>query len=307
MNTSIVPQLISKDLFLMRPMLVGALAIGAIGIALLPFGELPFFIGWIVLLIATLLHGIFTTAVGVVNERKDRVHLFVLALPISPAQYLRAKLAASAIAFFVPWAILLAAALTLIAATGIPDGIIPFLAMLFGYVVCYWAAYLGMALVTDSVILSTLVIMFTARKRPLLVRWTSVAGTGISLLASIWVYWEYDRAAAGFQFHEELPLVPSLGISYLLAIDGISALMALLTSIIIFAGTFASWTVKERSQEFYALLLILVTGVYGVFVSLDLFILFLFYEIAVLPMYLLIGIWGSSGHVRPQGIFGDRS
>ena len=83
-----------------------------------------------------------------------------------------------------------------------------------------------------------------------------------------------------------------------------SALMALLTSIIIFAGVFASWTVKERSQEFYALLLILVTGVYGVFVSLDLFVFFLFYEIAVLPMYLLIGIWGSSGEVRPQGIFG---
>ena len=78
----------------------------------------------------------------------------------------------------------------------------------------------------------------------------------------------------------------------------------LLTSIIIFAGVFASWTVKERSQEFYALLLLLVTGVYGVFVSLDLFVFFLFYEIAVLPMYLLIGIWGSSGEVRPQGIFG---
>ena len=61
---------------------------------------------------------------------------------------------------------------------------------------------------------------------------------------------------------------------------------------------------KERSQEFYALLLILVTGVYGVFVSLDLFVFFLFYEIAVLPMYLLIGIWGSSGEVRPQGLFG---
>ena len=83
-----------------------------------------------------------------------------------------------------------------------------------------------------------------------------------------------------------------------------SALMVLLTSIIIFAGVFASWTVKARSQEFYALLLLLVTGVFGVFVSLDLFVFFLFYEIAVLPMYLLIGIWGSSGEVRPQGIFG---
>jgi NADH-quinone oxidoreductase subunit M len=98
--------------------------------------------------------------------------------------------------------------------------------------------------------------------------------------------------------------VPSLGINYILAIDGMSALLALLTSIIIFGGVFASWTVKQRGQEFYALLLLLVTGVYGVFVSLDLFVFFLFYEIAVLPMYLLIGIWGSSGFVKPQGIFG---
>jgi NADH-quinone oxidoreductase subunit M len=151
---------------------------------------------------------------------------------------------------------------------------------------------------------SALVIMFLARRRPRLVRWTAVAGTAVSLAASIWVCWAYDRVAAGFQFREELPLVPALGITYLLAIDGMSALMLLLTSIIIFSGVFASWTIKERSQEFYALLLILVTGVYGVFVSLDLFILFLFYEIAVLPMYLLIGIWGSSGEIRPQGIFG---
>src|SRR5688572_162711 len=161
-----------------------------------------------------------------------------------------------------------------------------------------------LSIMTWAPFVSALVIMFFARHRPLLVRWVSVVGTSISLIASLWLYWAYDRAAAGFQFHEELPLVPSLGISYLLAIDGISALMALLTSIIIFAGVFASWTVKERSQEFYALLLLLVTGVYGVFVSFDLFILFLFYEIAVLPMYLLIGIWGSSGEVRPQGIFG---
>jgi NADH-quinone oxidoreductase subunit M len=161
-----------------------------------------------------------------------------------------------------------------------------------------------LSITTWAPFVSALVIMFLARHRPLLVRWTAVVGSGISLLASLWAFWAYDRTAAGFQFQEELPLVPALGISYLVAIDGMSALMMLLTSIIIFAGVFASWTIKERSQEFYALLLILVTGVYGVFVSLDLFILFLFYEIAVLPMYLLIGIWGSSGEVRPQGIFG---
>jgi NADH-quinone oxidoreductase subunit M len=161
-----------------------------------------------------------------------------------------------------------------------------------------------LTVMTWAPFVSALLVMFLARRRPLLVRWLSLAGATISLVASVWVYVTYDRAAAGFQFREELALVPELGISYLLAIDGMSALMCLLTSIIIFAGVFASWTVKERSQEFYALLLLLVTGVYGVFVSLDLFVFFLFYEIAVLPMYLLIGIWGSSGHVRPQGIFG---
>jgi len=156
-----------------------------------------------------------------------------------------------------------------------------------------WAPFVGAVL-----------IMFTARHRPRLVRVISVVATGISLVTAILAYIAYDRDAAGFQFYEELALVPQLGIKYQLGIDGMSLLMVLLTGIIIFAGSFASWTVKERSQEFYALLLLLVTGVFGVFVSLDLFVLFLFYEIAVLPMYLLIGIWGSSGEVRPQGIFG---
>jgi NADH-quinone oxidoreductase subunit M len=161
-----------------------------------------------------------------------------------------------------------------------------------------------LSVMTWAPFVSAIIIMFAARHRPLLVRWTAAIGTAISLVASLWVYITYDTAAAGYQFREEFALVPQLGISYLTGIDGMSGLMCLLTSIIIFAGVFASWTVKERSQEFYALLLILVTGVYGVFVSLDVFVLFLFYEIAVLPMYLLIGIWGSSGHVRPQGIFG---
>ena len=67
----------------------------------------------------------------------------------------------------------------------------------------------------------------------------------------------------------------------------------LLTAIVIFCGAFASWTVTNRAKEFYILLLLLVSGVFGVFVSQDLFFFFLFYEIAVLPMYLLIGIWGT--------------
>ena len=168
-----------------------------------------------------------------------------------------------------------------------------------------WLAQIhALSIITWSPFVGAVLIMFLARHRPLLVRWLALVSTGASLILSLGIYWAYEREAAGFQFYEELSLVPPLGINYQLGVDGVSLLMVLLTSIVIFTGVFASWTVKERSQEFYALLLLLVTGVFGVFVSLDLFVLFLFYEIAVLPMYLLIGIWGSSGEIRPQGIFG---
>src|SRR5262245_17581878 len=160
-----------------------------------------------------------------------------------------------------------------------------------------------LSIITWAPFLGAVAIMFLARHHPLAVRIIAAVSTAISSVLSLWIYVAYDREAAGFQFYEKLPLVPPLGISYEVGVDGISLLMVLLTSIIIFAGVFASWTVATRSQEFYALLLALVTGVYGVFVSLDLFVFFLFYELAVLPMYLLIGIWGSSGQVRPRGLF----
>ncbi|MBI2217083.1 MAG: NADH-quinone oxidoreductase subunit M [Candidatus Rokubacteria bacterium] len=166
-----------------------------------------------------------------------------------------------------------------------------------------------LSVITWSPFVGALLVMFTARRSPLAVRLISAVTTGISAVLSIVVYVTYDRQAAAtddaarFQFYEKVPLVPPLGISYEVGADGISLLLVLLTAVIIFTGVFASWTVKVRSQEFYALLLTLVTGVFGVFVSLDLFVFFLFYELAVLPMYLLIGIWGSSGEVRPRGIF----
>jgi NADH-quinone oxidoreductase subunit M len=160
-----------------------------------------------------------------------------------------------------------------------------------------------LSVMTWSPFAGALLIMFTARHRPRAVRLIAVASTGVSTALSLWVYVAYNRAAAGFQFYEKLSLVPPLGINYEMGADGISIVLLLLTSIIIFSGVFASWTIAERSQEFYALLLALVTGVYGVFAALDLFVFFLFYELAVLPMYLLIGIWGSTGEIRPRGIF----
>ena len=161
-----------------------------------------------------------------------------------------------------------------------------------------------LSLLTAAPLVGAVLIMFTARGRPAAVRGIAVATTAVSLVLSLVVYGAYRPRTPGFQFYERYELVPALGIAVELGVDGMSALLVLLTAIIIFTGVFASWTVRVRDQEFYALLLTLVTGVFGVFVSLDLFVFFLFYEIAVLPMYLLIGIWGSSGHVRPRGVFG---
>ena len=161
-----------------------------------------------------------------------------------------------------------------------------------------------LSIITWAPFAAALVIMAFGRTRPQLVRWASALAALVSTAGALHIFYWYDQARGGYQFGELLRLVPSFGISYELGVDGMSVMLVLLTAIIILAGVFASWTVKTRDQEFYALLLLLVTGVFGVFVSLDMFVFFLFYEIAVLPMYLLIGIWGSSGQVPPRGIFG---
>jgi NADH-quinone oxidoreductase subunit M len=108
----------------------------------------------------------------------------------------------------------------------------------------------------------------------------------------------------GFQFVESLPLMPRLGLSWHMGVDGIAVPLVLLTAIIHLTSVFTSWSLREREKEFFLFVALLVTGVYGVFVSLDLFLFFLFYELAVLPMYVLIGIWGSSMPVEGRGPFG---
>jgi NADH-quinone oxidoreductase subunit M len=88
--------------------------------------------------------------------------------------------------------------------------------------------------------------------------------------------------------------IPSLGISYFLAADGISSTLVILTGIAGVAGVLFSWNISHRVNEFFALYLALIGGVFGVFLSFDLFLLFVFYEIAIIPKYFLIAIWGST-------------
>lgn len=138
----------------------------------------------------------------------------------------------------------------------------------------------------------------------LAIRLAAVGSALPPLLVSMVLAWLYDESRGGFQMVETAELLPAVGISYRLGVDGVSVPLVVLTAVIYFAAIFTSWTILERDKEFFLYLALLVTGVFGVFVSLDLFLFFLFYELAVLPMYLLIGIWGSTKEIPGRGPMG---
>jgi NADH-quinone oxidoreductase subunit M len=151
--------------------------------------------------------------------------------------------------------------------------------------------------------LGALALLFAPRGARGVVRAIAVGSSLPPLAVSIWLISAYDAGAGGFQFGELLPLLPSLGIQYKLAVDGIAVPLVFLTATLYTTAIFTSWTLARRDREFFIWLSLLVAGVFGVFTTLDLFLFFLFYELAVLPMYLLIGIWGSSKAVPGQGPF----
>ena len=160
-----------------------------------------------------------------------------------------------------------------------------------------------LSIIVAAPALAGAILLAVPHQARLAIRLVSLAGALVALAGSVAVARLYDRAAGGLQLLETYPVVPSLGIHLKLAVDGWGVALLLLTGIIIVTGVLASWGVEKRTKEFFILLLVLVAGVFGVFVCQDLFVFFLFYEIAVLPMYLLIGIWGSSHDVPAEGPF----
>jgi NADH-quinone oxidoreductase subunit M len=149
-----------------------------------------------------------------------------------------------------------------------------------------------LSVIVFTPILAGTLILFIPAERKNEVRVTALAAATIAMLLAIWAYFAYDVAAGGYQFVEKYTWLPALGISYHVGIDGMNAPLVLLTGVVMFTGVLISWGIDDRPREFFAFLFILATGVFGVFVALDLFMLFFFYEIAVFPMYLLISIWG---------------
>ena len=163
-----------------------------------------------------------------------------------------------------------------------------------------WTIYLSFA--------GALVLAILPKSKPSLARWLALAvavgglavavvGFGFRIRQSACLglpYLTWPQNEIGRVTIVDLRWVPSMGIHFLLAADGISRVLVLLTGLAAVAGVLFSWNIELRTNEFFAFFLVLIGGVYGVFLSFDLFLLFVFYEVAIVPKYFLIAIWGST-------------
>jgi NADH-quinone oxidoreductase subunit M len=169
---------------------------------------------------------------------------------------------------------------------------------LFGIGVLSWITFLPIA--------GMIAVLLVPKERRNAIRWTSLAVAGVQLLLAVLIFFRFDRSLAGInteagmQFLEKASWIDIKSVSwfgrihieYLLGIDGISVVMVLLTALISFIAVISSWTIDKSIKGYFALLLLLDTGMMGVFVALDFFLFYVFWEVMLLPMYFLIGVWG---------------
>jgi NADH-quinone oxidoreductase subunit M len=135
-------------------------------------------------------------------------------------------------------------------------------------------------------------ILALPRGRDALVRGVAVAATAVPLVLAVVVFATFDRGNGGLQMMERHSWIPAFHITYFMGIDGLSVSMVILTALLCFLGVFASWGIARQVKGYFALFLLLETGMIGVFCALDLFLFYVFWEVMLLPMYFLIGIWG---------------
>jgi NADH-quinone oxidoreductase subunit M len=149
-----------------------------------------------------------------------------------------------------------------------------------------------------SVILFTplvgaLVLLFVNKRSENVIRWIANTFAFLGFLVSLPLWFRYDPAGPSWQFTERAPWIPSIGAEYFLGVDGFSILLILLTTLMGVIAILSSWTaITERVKEYYICMLVLQTGMLGAFVTLDFLLFFLFWEVMLVPMYFLIGIWG---------------
>src|SRR2546427_10357537 len=143
-------------------------------------------------------------------------------------------------------------------------------------------------------VIGAIVLLFIPPERDSLHRVIGTVFGMLGLVVSLPLIWRFQIGTPGYQFRESFDWIPSIGAHYSLGIDGISFLLIMLTTILGAISILSSWSaIQTRKKEYYILFLLLQTGMLGVFMALDFFLFYLFWEVMLVPMYFLIGVWGS--------------
>ena len=155
-----------------------------------------------------------------------------------------------------------------------------------------------LSLILFTPLVGALVILFVGKRQVDLIRWIANATAVLGFLVSVPLWFVYDSADPDWQFVEQMEWIPSIGAQYFLGVDGFSVLLILLTTMMGVIAVLSSWNaIQTRVKEYYIFLLMLQTGMIGAFVALDFLLFFLFWEVMLVPMYFLIGIWGSDNRL----------
>lgn len=135
-------------------------------------------------------------------------------------------------------------------------------------------------------------VLLTPKTKENAIRYVTLATTFITLVLTIVLWCNFDNAATSMQFTVKFPWIESFNIYYSLGVDGLTLPMTILNGLLFFLCTLSSWTVEKSVKSYFALILMLQSTVFGVFFSLDFFLFYVYWEVMLLPMFFLIGIWG---------------
>ena len=154
-----------------------------------------------------------------------------------------------------------------------------------------------MSLLTSIILVplfGALVVALIPRNYRFVIRIVALAATLVTMLLAIAMFLKFDSATVtnGFRFVQQIPWVQSLGISYYVGVDGINVGLILMGAVVAFAATCVSHRIETQVKEFYLLLLVMIGGILGAFASLDLFFFYFFHELALVPTFIMIGVWG---------------
>src|SRR5438876_5557281 len=154
-----------------------------------------------------------------------------------------------------------------------------------------------LTIVTFMPAAGALLLLFYNREHVRSIRMFALIVTLVTFVFSLHLVARFDSSNPDFQFGLKIPLIPSFGIDYSIGVDGISLFLILLTTLLSPLAMLASWSVHDRLKEYFIFMLLLETGMIGVFASLDFFLFYVFWEVMLVPMYFLIGVWGGERRI----------